>query len=78
MVLEGKNPPDGVAFGFGLRCRGRHSPLRGCSARSSSPKAKIHGRSITHNFQTGSDAKLEGFKKASLKGNSRPITQAYD
>ena len=52
-----RDKPGGVAFGFGLRGRGRHSPLRGCSARSASPKAKIHSRSITHNFQTGSKGK---------------------
>jgi hypothetical protein len=60
-----------VAFGFGLRCRGRHSPLRGCSARSASPKAKIHSRSITHNFQTGSKPGMApGKVKIAIFGDS--------
>jgi len=44
----------GVAFGLGLRCHGRHSPLWGCSARSASPQTKIPSRGTPCNFQTGS------------------------
>jgi hypothetical protein len=47
----------GKSFAFGLCCHGRHSPLRGCSARSASPKAKIPSRSAAPNFQTGSKKK---------------------
>ncbi len=54
--LGRENPPGGGAFGFGLRCHGRHSPLRGCSARSASPKPKIPCRSTSPNFQTGSQS----------------------
>jgi len=39
-----KNPPDGGSFGRELRCRGRHSPLRGYSGRSASLRAKIPRR----------------------------------
>src|SRR5262245_17467875 len=49
-----ENPQGGESFGFGLRCRERHSPLRGCSARSASPNSKIPSRSASPNFQTGS------------------------
>jgi len=49
-----ENPSGGGPFGLGLRCRKRHSPLRGCSACSASPQTKIPCRSTPQNFKTGS------------------------
>ncbi len=49
-----ENAPGGGPFDFGLRCRERYSPLRGCSARYAAPKAKIPRRSTSPNFQAGS------------------------
>ena len=43
-----------------LREVARHSPLRGCSARSASPKTKIPRRSTAPNFQTGSKVRATG------------------
>ncbi len=44
----------GGSFGLGLRWPGRHSPLRGCSARAALPQTKIPRRPTPPSFQTGS------------------------
>ena len=54
-AFSSKTLRGGVAFGLGLRCRERHSPLWGCSVRSASPQSKIPSRSTTRNFKTGSE-----------------------
>ena len=55
-----ENPPRGGSFAFGLRCRARHSPLRGCSACSASLQFKIPRRSAAPIFRQALEPLLAG------------------
>jgi len=66
-----KNPPDGGSFGWELRCRGRHSPLRGYSGHSASLPAKIPRRRTPRILKTRPNAKCTRLTQNAFRENER-------
>ncbi len=65
-----ENPPGDGSFVCGLRCLGRHSPLRGCPGLAALGTAKLPRRRTPRNFKTGSEEKIMTGHANSTTGTS--------